>query len=405
MAYYIRKKDTKKEAYRIDIKFGNKSFSKTWKPSPDMLPSKVKKEVEKVAILFEQECLQGKVTNKGNTKFVDFALNEFLPMKEKKLKYSTFKLYTNILNIYFIPMIGHIKMKNIDYSVIQQVVDRLCNTHIHKQNNELSEKYLSPSSVRRYYNVLHSVFSTAYKLGTIAVNPCDKDRIELPKLKKAKTNFLTEEELLHIYELLKDEKPQLQLIVHMAVTTGCRRGELVALKWSDIDFKEKTVNVEKSAYHETGAENNSFGTTKTDEIRKLALPDYLIDMLKQWKEQQKQLQLSLGDAWKGDNFIFIQADGKNMYYTTPTSMFADFLNKHHLKKHTRFHDLRHTNATISLMNGMDIKNVSARLGHTQLKTTSRYLHALESVEKEGANIFNNLYLSQENGEKTAKICN
>lgn len=101
------------------------------------------------------------------------------------------------------------------------------------------------------------------------------------------------------------------------------------------------------------------------------------------------LQLRLGDAWHSDNWIFIQADGKAMYPTTPTLWFSKFLKRHNLA-HKKFHALRHTSATLLLSNGTNIKNVAARLGHAQLKTTNRYVHAVEQAERDAADTFENL---------------
>ena len=113
-------------------------------------------------------------------------------------------------------------------------------------------------------------------------------------------------------------------------------------------------------------------------------------MLKQFRAEQAQNQLLLGDRWQGDNWIFTQADGKPMYPTTPTQWFSKFLKRNGLE-HKKFHALRHTSATLLLSNGTNIKNVASRLGHAQLKTTNRYVHAVEQAEKEAANTFETLF--------------
>ena len=109
-------------------------------------------------------------------------------------------------------------------------------------------------------------------------------------------------------------------------------------------------------------------------------------MLRQHRAEQLQTQLLLGDQWQGDEWIFTQADGKPMYPSTPTLQFSRFLQRHDLE-HKKFHALRHTSATLLLSNGTNIKNVASRLGHTQLKTTNRYVHAVEQAEREAANTF------------------
>lgn len=150
--------------------------------------------------------------------------------------------------------------------------------------------------------------------------------------------------------------------------TGCRRGELCALKWSDIDFDKYQISITKSLYQLTG-QQAQVKPTKTNKERKVAIPPYCINLLQQLQVQQRDRRLKLGTAWKGmtDNWVFTKYDGSNMHITTPTQNFSDFLKRHNLP-HIKFHALRHTSATLLLLNGTNIKNVAARLGHSQLQT-------------------------------------
>ena len=102
-----------------------------------------------------------------------------------------------------------------------------------------------------------------------------------------------------------------------------------------------------------------------------------------------KLILKLGDAYKNDGWVFTQSDGSPMYPTTPTQWFSRFQTRHNLP-HRKFHALRHTCATLLLSNGTNIKNVATRLGHSQLKTTNRYVHAVEQAERESANLLENI---------------
>ena len=113
-------------------------------------------------------------------------------------------------------------------------------------------------------------------------------------------------------------------------------------------------------------------------------------MLKRYRAEQARLRFELGDKWRGDNWIFVQADGAPMFPTTPTMMFDKFLKRYNLK-HRKFHALRHTSATLLLGSGTNIKNVASRLGHTQLKTTDRYVHALEDADRAAADTFEKMF--------------
>ena len=115
-------------------------------------------------------------------------------------------------------------------------------------------------------------------------------------------------------------------------------------------------------------------------------------MLKRYKVEQTEKRLKLGSAWTGNDWIFIQDNGSVMYPTTPTLMFTKFL-KHNNLPHKKFHALRHTSATLSLISGVNIKTVSARLGHSQITTTNRYVHAIEEAERQASEMLGNVITS------------
>ena len=99
--------------------------------------------------------------------------------------------------------------------------------------------------------------------------------------------------------------------------------------------------------------------------------------------------MRLGDQWQGEGYLFTQWNGKQMNPQTPTRQFAKFLDRHGIP-HRKFHALRHTSATLLLANGTNIKTVASRLGHTQLSTTNRYVHALRDADEAAAQTFADL---------------
>lgn len=129
--------------------------------------------------------------------------------------------------------------------------------------------------------------------------------------------------------------------------------------------------------------------TKTHESRIVAIPEYCIKLLKRWQVQQAEIRLKLGTAWNGANRVFIQSDGSVIYPTSSTLMFSDFLKRNNLP-HKKFHALRHTSATLLLVSGANIKNVSARLGHAQITTTNRYVHAIEEADRVAGDTLGNI---------------
>lgn len=357
----------------------------TYTPEPNMTAKQIEKEVQRQAVLFEEECKKGNVGTDGKTKLVDY-LPMYLENAQNKLSPLCYEQYNRVFNHYIIPMLGHFKLKDIRPVHIQRFVNQL--ESLNKNQNEDKGK-LSSATVRRYYTIMQSVLHSAYKLGLIGSNPADSDRITLPKLEEQKTDIFTTEELNNMLDCLESEPLQFKVLVHLALNTGCRRGELVGLKWSDVNFNTGVLTVSRSNYKLTGDTEIRSKSTKTGKSRQIMLPPYCIAMLRKYRASQAEYRFSLGDKWQGDEWVFIQADGKPMYPSTPTLQFSKFLKRYDLP-HMKFHALRHTSATLLLSNGTNIKNVASRLGHAQLKTTDRYVHAIAEAEKQAADTFENI---------------
>lgn len=352
----------------------------TYTPDKNMTEKQVQKEVQRQAVLFEEQVRNGQVSSDGRLKLADY-VPMYLETAKQRLSPYVFERYTHIMNIGIVPALGHMKLKDIRPVHIQRFIDDLSkrDTHLDGKPGKLSS-----STVRRYYTMISSLMKSAYRLGLIGTNPAERDRITLPKLDEETTEIFTETELDEMLEALEDEPMMFRLLIHLALNTGCRRGELMGLKWSDIDFKTGVLTVSRSNYKLTGDSEIRSKSTKTGRSRTLVLPPYCLTMLRRYRAEQNQYRLSLGDVWKGDEWIFIQADGRAMFPTTPTLWFSKFQKRNNLP-HRKFHSLRHTSATLLLSNGTNIKNVASRLGHTQLKTTNRYVHAVEQAERQAAN--------------------
>lgn len=352
----------------------------TYKPEPNMTEKQIQKEVQRQAVLFEEQVRNGQVSTDGRLKLADF-VPVYLETAKQRLSPYVYERYTHILDLGIIPALGHLKLRDIRPLHIQRFIDDLSKRETHLDGKPGK---LSPSTIRRYYTMVSSLMKSAYKLGLIGVNPAERERITLPKLEEEQTEIYSETELDKMLQALENEPLMFRVLIHMALNTGCRRGELMGLKWSDIDFKTGVLTISRSNYKLTGDAEIKSKSTKTGRSRTLVLPPYCLRMLRRYRAEQDGYRLTLGDAWHGDDWIFIQADGKPMYPTTPTQWFGKFQKCNDLP-HRKFHALRHTSATLLLSNGTNIKNVASRLGHTQLKTTNRYVHAVEQAERQAAN--------------------
>lgn len=348
--------------------------SMTWKPEKKYTEKQLQKELQRIAAEFENKVKSGKVGNGGNIRLVDF-IPQYIENVKGSLAVTTVDEYKRVLKSTIIPALGHLKLKDIKPLQVQKFINALSSGEYRLDGK--SGGY-APASVKRYYAVLQSVLNNAYQLQLITSNPADSKKVKLPRIEQ-ETQIYSKDDLAKMLNCLDDEPFMWQLYVHLALNTGCRRGELSALCWSSIDFEKAEIDISKSLYKLTGKPTDT-KDPKNHQKRPVSIPPYCVQMLKEYQIQQLQRRLKLGTAWKGSDFIFTQSNGLPICPTTPTGWFSDFLKKHNLP-HIKLHALRHTSATLQLNAGTDIKTVSARLGHAEISTTNRYVHTVESAEK------------------------
>ena len=386
-------------SYRVTISCGYDANrkqirkTKTYRPVPGMTPRQIEKEVNRFAIVFEASVKNGEYLDAGRIRLCDFC-PQYMEIVSKVLSPVTCSAYERVIQQYILPILGHFRLTEIRPFHIQMFVQQL-QTAGNAHGRQVDS--LSASSVRRYFVVLQSILGRALKLGMIASNPADSERIELPFADNAQTDIFTKEEAEQMLQCLEKEPSQNQLLVHLAILTGCRRGELLALTWDDIDYDTGIITVSKSNYQMPGGEVRTKTPKTRGSIRQVAVPEYCLEMLRAYQEKQPEL---LTGENKG-KWIFTRADGSPMPPQRATRWFSDFLFRNHLR-HLKFHSLRHTSATLLLLNGTDIKTVSARLGHTQLSTTNRYVHALSEADLNAAKLLGRLFAGGDEAEEPPK---
>ena len=231
--------------------------------------------------------------------------------------------------------------------------------------------------------MLQSIFKQAVKQGLLNENPANVEHLTLPKAQVPKIDIFTKQEAAQMLAALEKEDLQFQTLIQLAIFTGARRGELIALKFSDIDFEQRKITIERSAYKITG-QPLATKPPKDYETRTVTINESCCQLLKMLKREKLAESQRLGSAWCGDDWVFTQWNGEMMNLMTPTKQFAKFLKKNGLK-HRKFHSLRHTSATLLLYAGVNIKQVQGRLGHGDIETTNKYLHLIEEADVEAAN--------------------
>ena len=181
-------------------------------------------------------------------------------------------------------------------------------------------------------------------------------------------------------------------MVTLLLYTGLRRGELCGLAWSDIDFDTGLLTVARSSLYVPGKGIFEDETKNQTSRRVLKLPDSITAMLKTYHIHQRQRRLQMGDQWRECGRLFTTWNGQPIHPDTLTTWFSGFVKRNNLP-YVTLHSLRHTNATLLIAAGVNVKTVSAHLGHSTIATTGNiYAHAIQSAEAAAAEALENKLL-------------
>ncbi|WP_028516140.1 tyrosine-type recombinase/integrase [Ruminococcus flavefaciens] len=379
------------DGYGVD---GKQRFqSMTWKVPHGMTEKQAVKAAEKAAMEFEDQVQNGLAGSQRSLKLADF-VPMYLDIKKGSLSPRIHFEYERTLNDVILPALGHIKLSELRSAHVQAFVNQLQGDVRRKKDGTIDENNpkLSPATIRRKLTVLQSVLTQAVKLGLISQNPADSKRLTLPKVTTPKIEIFSKQAAAKMLECLEDEPLQFQVLIQLAIMSGCRCGELCALKFSDFDYETCKLTVERSAYKLKG-QPIAIKPPKDYEVRTITLNPHCIELVKLLQAEKRREAQRLGTAWKGSDWVFTQADGEIINPQTPTVQFSKFLARHGLE-HKKFHALRHSSATLLLYGGANIKTVQQRLGHADIVTTNKYLHAVQEADEQAANILQDMFITQ-----------
>lgn len=395
-------------SYRIRVARGYDSYGKklkpyelSWKPAPGMTSKQIEKELNKQAVEFEKQCKNGLSGTANQLKLADFC-TQYLEIKKNVLAPRTQLEYQRFIDSTIIPLLGHIKLKDIKPGHVQQFVQYLSGDVKRKRDKALDTENskLSQSSIRRRLAVLQSILKQAVRLGYIPTNPANAEKLTLQKVVPPKVEIFSRQEAAVMLEALEQEELQFQVLVQLAIISGCRAGELCALKFSDFDYTMNKVTIERSAY-KLPNEPIALKPPKDYELRTVTLSPHCIELVNLLKAEKEKEALRLGSAWKDGEWLFTQWDGDIMNPQTPTKQFTKFLKRHNFQ-HKKFHSLRHSSATLLLYGGVNIRQVQERLGHGSIATTNKYLHCLAEADEQAANILQDMLIRKVDTNKNAK---
>lgn len=418
----IRKR---KNSYQITVSNGRDFNGKqiietaTFVPAEGLTQKQIERQLKSFAFEFEEKVRNGKIMAGDKITLSDFSKKWLSEYAAHQLETGTAEKYAKAINTKILPALGHFKLAKIQPIHIQTFYNNLSEDGVRADGKKGG---YSPATIQKYHNILRKMLKTAVQWQIIDSNPCD--RVTPPKQTRNTDDikFFTVEQAIIFLNALDETytvtckahrrvddtgKPyevgtytkeitiplQFKVLFHIALFGGLRKGELLALTWDDIDFNNNTISINKATTTAHGEQITKAPKTHSS-IRVITIPKALTDLIKQYRKWQAKERLRLGSYWQNTNYLFTQDNGMQMNYYTPYHAFKDVIRKHNDKilSNTEMsqedknalilpdiplHGLRHTTATLLISKAIDVRTVSARLGHSQTSTTMNiYAHAL-----------------------------
>ena len=282
----------------------------------------------------------------------------------------TFEGYKSIIDNHIIPNLGHFQLKHLQPQAIQAYYGKMITS-------------LSARTVNHHHRVLYQALKFALRQGYIGRNPCELVDAPSPKKKLMRTLTPTEVEIL--LDVAQDSR--YYPVIYTALSTGLRQAELLGLRWRDIDLDLLSISVSRILYKRNGV--SQFKEPKTDHSRRrVAMTPKLALYLRGYQAEQTALRLALGTTLGLDDLVFSSVEGKPLNPYGLSHTFHRITVKAGLEG-VRFHDLRHTFASLMLLQGAKPKVISEALGHASVAfTMDTYSHIIEGMQSDAMELLN-----------------
>ena len=302
--------------------------------------------------------------------FLEYWLDDVYKMS---VRVTTYRNVCIIVNKHLIPGLGHIKLQKLTSQQVQSFYAK-------KLKNGAA-----PSRVKNIHGSLHTALEHARRMKLVSINVSND--VELPQQKRPEKQPLTPEQSRLLLQKVKEHR--LEGVLTLALATGMREGELLGLRWSDIDLDTKMLHVSRTLTYSSGL-GFMEGEPKTDKgKRTILLPQFAVEALKRHRMSQLEKRLAAGADWVDRNLVFPNDRGNFMIPVTLLRRFRKVLKDIGLPR-IRFHDLRHCVATLLFSMGVQGKVVQELLGHSDISITMDvYTHVLPPMQKDAMDKMDN----------------
>ncbi len=322
---------------------------------------------------------------------------------EKELAPKTKARYEQLFDLRIKDYFNRYKLEKINATMIDDFFTELRNMdRLDRRKGKLSEQ-----TVKHHYRLINAVFAYAYRKGLIKSNPMEKT--EPVSVQKKEIHCFNEEQITILLEALETAETKFKTTIHIALN-GLRLGEVMGLEWSDVDYKNNTIRIERTSQYIAGKGIITKKPKTKKSTRTISMPEEVMNLIRQHEIEQKQQRMKVANKWENSNRLFTTELGAPMFPETPSKWFNEFIKCHNekiksdpdiqednkplhmLPEDVTFHGLRHTSVSYLIANGEDVATIAQRHGHSNANTTlSIYAHSFKKRDEAAADKMSGLF--------------
>lgn len=315
------------------------------------------------------EQQQGKLATGPKQTVKQFLEHWLEHVHRPNIRVNSYRIYRQLLDNHLLPALG------------QHQLQRLSPQHIDELYAQKRKDGFAPETIRAMHRLLRRALQDAVRWSLVSNNVCDK--VTPPRQVKFEAQALSAEQVKQLLEAAKGS--QIEVLLTLALTTGMRVGEMIALRWDDIDFQDGSLQVRHTVsrvgkrFQPDGLVENEPKTESSR--RKIVLPHFVLEALKRHREQQAGVREKAGAGWQEKDIVFANHLGGFLERANINTMLKGLLKQAALPE-IRIHDLRHSAATILLKMNVNPKQVQVLLGHSSIVITmDRYSHVQPDMQR------------------------